>query len=119
MHQADVVFPFVVDHERRRVDEHFVEAVEPLEAQLQHRQAEQHRDARAVDRFKVQSLERHHALLLQKAGRQLGQARLLVCREVCQNRHIQSLLPFDIRIPGCFMCFPGPFDHRFARKLVT
>ena len=67
----------------------------------------------------IGSLKRHQALLLQKAGRQLGQARLLVRSEVRQDRHIKRLFPLDIRITGGFICFPGPFNHRFARKLVT
>jgi hypothetical protein len=46
MHQANIIFPFVVDNKRGRVDEHFVETIQPLNAQFQNRQAKQ--DTRAL-----------------------------------------------------------------------
>ncbi len=46
VHQADFVLPFVFHHERGGVEQDFVEAVEALRAELQHRQGEQQGDAR-------------------------------------------------------------------------
>jgi hypothetical protein len=48
MDQANIVFPFIVNDKRGRVDEHFMETIQPLKAEFQYRQAKEQADTRAL-----------------------------------------------------------------------
>ncbi len=56
VHQPDVILPLIIDDERCRVDQHFVEAIQPFDTQLQHRQAEEQGDACAFKRIQFEAL---------------------------------------------------------------
>jgi hypothetical protein len=47
MYKANTVFPFIVNDKRGRVDEHFMETIQPFKAEFQYRQKEQ-ADTRAL-----------------------------------------------------------------------
>jgi hypothetical protein len=42
MHQSNAIFPFIVNDKRSRVDEHFMETIQPFKAEFQYRQAKEH-----------------------------------------------------------------------------
>ena len=46
MNQTNVIFPFIVHHKRRGVDQHFVKTIQPFDPQLKHRQAKEQSDTR-------------------------------------------------------------------------
>ncbi len=73
MHQANIIFPLVINDKRRGVDQHFVEAIQPLDTQFEHRQAEKQGDTRAFKCIQLKPLQRNQPLLLQKAIRQLNE----------------------------------------------
>ena len=64
MHQPNIVLPFIIHHERRGIDKHFVETVQPLNAEFKHRQTEKQRDAGVFQGIEFKPLQRHQALLL-------------------------------------------------------
>ncbi len=119
VYQPDIVLPLVIDNERRGVDQHFVETVQPFNTERQHRQAEKQGDTGVFQRIQLEPLQRHQAFLLQKAIRHLNQFRLLIRLKIRQNRDRQRVIPRQRHIPASLIRFPGPLNHRFARKLVT
>ncbi|EJK90884.1 hypothetical protein UUU_24690 [Klebsiella pneumoniae subsp. pneumoniae DSM 30104 = JCM 1662 = NBRC 14940] len=64
MDQTNIILPFIIDDERGRVDQHFMEAIQPLNAQLKHRQTKEHSNARLMQRGQLQPLQCHQPLLL-------------------------------------------------------
>ena len=119
VYQPDIILPLVIDDERCRINQHFMKTIQPLNAELQHRQAEKQGDAGVFQRIKLEPLQRHQAFLLQKTIRHLNQLRLFIRLKISQNRDRQRVIPRQRHIPASLIRFPGPLNHRFARKLVT
>ena len=64
VHQPDIVLPFVIHHERRRIDKHLVETVQPLNAELKHRQTEKQGDTRVFQGIEFETLQWNQTFLL-------------------------------------------------------
>ncbi|MNP53853.1 hypothetical protein D3C76_1483640 [compost metagenome] len=64
VHQPNIIFPLVIDDERGGINQHFMEAIQPLKAELKHRQTEEQGDTRAFERIQLKTLQRDEAFLL-------------------------------------------------------
>lgn len=111
VHQADIVLPLFVQNVGFGIQQDFMEAIEPFNAQRQHRQGKQQGDARLHQRGDSELLQRDQALLADHLSRQGDELPLLVVAQRRQQRDRAGLRPGITVLLGRELCAPRPLNH--------